>query len=83
VAPSQLLEITVTTASFNVPVGLEVSGSGRFVWARATLGDVGLTGEQALQALQLARRLVAQLAQILSAYCSHTPLTVTLRHTTA
>ena len=51
-APSQLLEITVTTASFNVPVGLEVSGSGRFVWARATLGDVGLTGEQALQALQ-------------------------------
>ena len=52
VAPAQLLEINVTTASFNVPVGLEVSGSGRFVWARATLGDVGLTGEQALQALQ-------------------------------
>lgn len=51
-APSQLLEISVTTPSFKVPVGLEVSGSGRFVWARATLGDVGLTGEQALQALQ-------------------------------
>ena len=31
VAPAQLLEINVTTASFNVPVGLEVSGSGRFV----------------------------------------------------
>ena len=52
VAPAQWREINVTTASVNVPVGLEVSGSGRFVWARATLGDVGLTGEQALQALQ-------------------------------
>jgi hypothetical protein len=52
VAPSQLLEVSITTASFNVPVGLEVSGSGRFVWARATLGDVNLTGEQALEALR-------------------------------
>jgi len=47
-----LYEVTVKTESFSVPIGFEISGSGRFVWARATLGAVNLGNEGALEALR-------------------------------
>ena len=51
-ADSPLLEVTLTTANFTIPLGFEVSKSGRYVWVRATLGASKLTGEQALAVLK-------------------------------
>lgn len=45
-------EIQTKSGTFNVPLGLEVSPSGRFVWVSANLGQKTLTGEQALSILR-------------------------------
>lgn len=49
---SPLFEVSITTPNFNIPVGFEVSASGRYVWARATLGQVNLDNDRALEALR-------------------------------
>ncbi len=51
-ADAKLFEITLTTASFNVPIGFEVTGSGRYVWARTTLGQFDLSDEAAVDLLK-------------------------------
>ena len=49
---SPKFEATVVTASFNVPVGFEVTKSSRYIWATASLGASKLDGERALLALK-------------------------------
>lgn len=51
-AEGSIFEVTVSTASFNVPIAFEVSKSTRYIWARASLGPSKLTGEKALEALK-------------------------------
>lgn len=46
------MEITVTTEAFNVPLGLEVTKSGRYVWATANLGQSTLDGARALEMIK-------------------------------
>lgn len=46
------MEIAVTTDAFNVPVGLEISKSGRYIWITANLGASTLNGDRALQLLK-------------------------------
>jgi hypothetical protein len=45
-------EIQTKAGTFNVPLGLEVSPSGRFVWVSANLGVKTLTGDQAMAILR-------------------------------
>jgi hypothetical protein len=52
--PSNNVEITIKTASFNVPIGVEISASGRYIWCKASLGQSQFTGEDALAALKRA-----------------------------
>jgi hypothetical protein len=46
------MEILVVTADFNVPLGVEITPSGRFVWITANLGESKMTGDLALQLLK-------------------------------
>lgn len=46
------LEITLTTPQFNVPAGIEITPSGRFIWITANLGESKLDGDKALQLLK-------------------------------
>lgn len=46
------MEILVVTPSFNVPIGLEVTASQRYVWLTANLGPSKLTPDQALALLK-------------------------------
>ena len=46
------LEITLTTPQFNVPAGVEITPSGRFIWITANLGESKLDGDRALQVLK-------------------------------
>jgi len=46
------MEIQTKAGTFNVPLGLEVSPSGRFVWVTANLGLKTLNGEQAMAILR-------------------------------
>lgn len=41
------LEISTKAGTFNVPMGIEVSPSGRFIWISVNLGAKTLTAEQA------------------------------------
>lgn len=50
--PATKFEITITTSGFNVPMGLEVSPSGRYIWCTASLGASKLTGDDAIAALK-------------------------------
>lgn len=45
-------EILIVTQNFNVPLGLEITKSGRFIWCTASLGESKLTGEKALEILK-------------------------------
>lgn len=47
-----IFEVTLTTANFKIPLAMEVSKSGRYVWVRATLGPSKLTGDGALTMLR-------------------------------
>ncbi len=49
---SPIFEVTLTTANFKIPLAMEVSKSGRYVWVRATLGASKLTGDGALAMLK-------------------------------
>lgn len=49
---SPKFEATVVTADFNVPIGFEVTKSGRYIWTTASLGDSKLDGERALSLLK-------------------------------
>lgn len=49
---SPKMEISVTTDAFNVPVGLEITKSARYIWVTANLGTSKLDGERALQLLK-------------------------------
>lgn len=44
--------ITITTGSFNVPLGFEISPSKRYIWITANLGESKLTGDLALALLK-------------------------------
>lgn len=46
------LEILVVTSSFNVPLGVEITKSERFIWVTANLGTSKLDGDRALQLLK-------------------------------
>ncbi len=48
-------EISISTPAFNVPLGVEISKSGRFIWASASLGESKLTGDGALAVLKKAQ----------------------------
>ncbi len=50
--PSTVFEITITTTGFNVPIGVEISPSGRYIWCKASLGQSQLTGDDALTVLR-------------------------------
>lgn len=50
--PSTVFEITITTSGFNVPIGVEISPSGRYIWCKASLGKSQLTGDDALAVLK-------------------------------
>lgn len=50
--PPSKFEITIVTTGFNVPIGVEVSPSGRYIWCSASLGESKLTGDDALAALR-------------------------------
>lgn len=45
---AEKFEVVIVTDGFNVPVGFEVSKSGRYIWCTAFLGKSTLTGERAL-----------------------------------
>ena len=49
---SEKFEVTITTGAFNVPLGLEVAKSTRYIWCTASLGKSTLTGERALELLK-------------------------------
>ena len=51
---SPKIEILVVTDAFNVPIGLEITPSGRFIWATANLGESKIDGDRALQLLKRA-----------------------------
>lgn len=51
---SEKFEVTITTDAFNVPLGLEVSKSGRYVWCAASLGKSTLSPDRARMLLQRA-----------------------------
>lgn len=51
-SPVNKFEIQLATSSFNVPVGVEITKSTRFIWCTASLGDSKLTPEQALEVLK-------------------------------
>lgn len=51
-ASGTLFEISLTTENFNVPIGFEVSASGRYIWARTTLGDFSGEGDKAIELLK-------------------------------
>jgi hypothetical protein len=42
----------MVAGTFNVPVGFEVSKSGRYIWTTANLGESKLSGDAALSALK-------------------------------
>jgi len=44
--------IDVKAGTFNVPVGFEVSKSGRYIWTTANLGESKLSGDAAISALK-------------------------------
>lgn len=47
-------EITTKAGTFTVPIGLEVSTSGRYIWASATLGSAAnIDGAKAIALLKL------------------------------
>lgn len=50
--PPTKFEITIVTSAFNVPLGVEVSPSGRYIWCSASLGQSKLTGDDALAVLK-------------------------------
>ena len=52
--PTTKFEILIVTQNFNVPLGLEITKSGRFIWCTAVLGESKLTGEKALEVLKRA-----------------------------
>ena len=54
VKTSPKIEILVVTDAFNVPIGLEITPSGRFIWATANLGESKIDGDRALQLLKRA-----------------------------
>lgn len=45
-------EVTITTTGFNVPIGFEITKSGRYIWCTAYLGKSTLNGERALALLK-------------------------------
>jgi hypothetical protein len=46
-------EVNASTQGFNVPIGFEVSPSGRYIWASANLGSAsGIDGARALELLK-------------------------------
>jgi len=45
-------EIVVVTEGFNVPLGFEVSKSGRYIWCTAFLGKSTLDGDRAIALLK-------------------------------
>lgn len=49
---SPKFETTVKTADFNVPIGFEITKSGRYIWATASLGASKLDGAAALNMLK-------------------------------
>lgn len=51
-ADSPKFEIQTKSGTFNVPLGLEISPSGRFVWISANLGQITLNGDQAISILK-------------------------------
>ncbi|MEQ1785401.1 MAG: hypothetical protein ABMA14_28980 [Hyphomonadaceae bacterium] len=50
--PSTTFEITITTEGFNVPIGVEISPSGRYIWCKASLGKSQLTSDDAMAVLK-------------------------------
>lgn len=50
--PATKFEFTVVTSEFNVPMGLEVSKSGRYIWCTASLGEFKKGGDAALELLK-------------------------------
>lgn len=51
-AASPMFEVAITTASFKVPIAFELSGSGRYVWARTTLGKFDGSSGRAVKLLK-------------------------------
>lgn len=49
---SPKLEIALVTPQFNVPAGIEITPSGRFIWITANLGESKIDGEGALRLLK-------------------------------
>ena len=49
---SPIFEVFITTASFKMPIGFGLSGSGRYVWARTTLGKFDSSSERAVKLLK-------------------------------
>lgn len=45
-------EIKTKSGTFDVPLGLEITPSGRFVWVSVNLGQKTLTGDQAMAILR-------------------------------
>lgn len=50
--PANKLEFTIVTTGFNVPIGVELSPSGRYIWCSASLGLAQLSGDDALAVLK-------------------------------
>lgn len=45
-------EATLVTELFNIPIGFELSKSGRYIWCTANLGKSNVTGDRALDVLK-------------------------------
>lgn len=46
------LQIQTTAGTFNVPLGVEITPSGRFIWVTAFLGEKSIDGARALSILR-------------------------------